>query len=165
MYDLSYYVKRRLNVLKSNGIIGFCLVILVLFIFLLPIPAIMTAIGIPIAMLTTFIAMNCFGISINLITMFGLIIVLGMVVDDGIIISENVYRHIEKGLDPRQAAIEGTNEVMRPVFATVMTTIVAFSPLMLMKGLLGKFTRFIPIVVIIALIASLIDNRKLNLKV
>jgi multidrug efflux pump subunit AcrB len=156
-YDISYYVKRRLNVLRSNGLIGAILVVIVLFTFLPPVPAIMTAIGIPIAMCTTFWVMGFLGMTINLITMFGLIVVLGMIVDDGIIISENVYRHIENGVPPREAAVLGTNEVARPVFTTVVTTIVAFSPLMLMEGLLGDFVKYIPFVVIIALSASLIE--------
>lgn len=156
-YDISYYVKRRLNVLRYNGIIGFFFVITVLFLFLPPVSALMTALGIPIAFFTTFMVMNYFGITINLITMFGLIMVLGIVVDDGIIISENTYRYIEKGHTPRKAAVLGADEVTRPVIATVLTTIVAFSPLMFMSGLMGQFIRYIPLVVIIALSASVLE--------
>ena len=155
--NMSYYVTRRLRVLKFNGLIGFMLVVGVLFLFLDPIPASFTALGIPVAMLTTFWVMDILGLSINLITMFGLIMVLGMVVDDGIIISENSYRYLEKGFLPREAAIKGANEVMLPVFATVLTTIVGLSPLMFMNGLLGRFIKYIPFVAIIALAASLIE--------
>ncbi|MFC1667799.1 efflux RND transporter permease subunit [Chlamydiota bacterium] len=157
LFDLSYYVKRRLKVLQSNGIIGLFLVVLVLFIFLPPIPALMTALGIPIAFFTTFFIMSSVHLTINLLTMFGLIMVLGIIVDDGIIISENVFRHIEMGKSPKEAAISGTNEVARPVIATVLTTVVAFSPLMMMTGIMGKFVKFIPFVVIIALGASLVE--------
>jgi len=156
-YDISYYVKRRLNVLRSNGIIGFFFVITVLFLFLPPVSAMMTALGIPIALFTTLMVMHFTGLTINLITMFGLIMVLGIVVDDGIIISENTYRYLEKGISPPQAAIKGTDEVSRPVIATVLTTIVAFSPLMFMSGMVGKFVRYIPVVVIIALSASVLE--------
>ncbi len=156
-YDMSYYVKRRLGVLRSNGFIGLVLVVWVLFMFLHPIPALFTALGIPIAMFTTFWTMDFIGLSINLVTMFGLILVLGMVVDDGIIISENTYRYIEKGYTPKEAAIRGTSEVMLPVLATVLTTIAALSPLMFMKGLIGRFVRYIPFVAIIALGASLVE--------
>ncbi len=156
-YDMSYYVSRRLNVLRSNGIIGFILVAGVLFLFLHPIPAVMTALGIPVAMLATFWIMILSGLTINLITMFGLIVVLGMLVDDGIIISENVYRYIEQGMPVREAAVKGTQEVMYPVLSTVLTTIAAFSPLMFMGGLLGRFVKYIPLVAIIALIASLAE--------
>jgi len=156
-YDLSYYIKRRLNVLRSNGTIGIILVLACLFIFLHRTPAILTALGIPVAMFATFWVMNLSGMSINLITMFGLIVVLGMLVDDGIIIAENIYRYVEEGMPPREAAVKGASEVMKPVLTTVLTTIAAFSPLMFMSGLLGKFVRNIPIVVCIALTASLIE--------
>lgn len=156
-HDMSYYVNRRLNVLKSNGLIACIMVIFILFMFMPPRGAIVTALGIPIAMLTTFTIMFYTNVTINLMTMFGLIMVLGMVVDDGIIIAENVYRHIESGIHPRQAAVIGTNEVARPVLTTILTTIVAFSPLMMMTGLIGKIVKFIPLMVILALIASLIE--------
>jgi len=155
--DLSYYIKRRLNVLRSNGIIGFIFVVLILFAFLHARPAFFTALGIPVAMAATLGLMIVFGITINLLTMFGLIIVLGMVVDDGIIISENVYRYVEEKMPPRQASVKGTSEVIAPVTATVITTIAAFFPLMYMAGLVGKFLRFIPLMVILALSASLVE--------
>ena len=156
-YDMSYYINRRLGVLKFNGTIGLLLIVGILFLFLHPISALMTALGIPIAMLTTFCIMELLGMSINLITMFGLILVLGMIVDDGIIISENTYRYLEKGMNPKEAAIKGATEVTAPVITTVLTTIAAFSPLLFMTGLLGKFIRNIPFVVIIALAASLLE--------
>ena len=156
-YDLSFYIKRRLNVLRSNGMFAIIFVVAMLFLFLHPRPALFTALGIPIAMLTTFWVMDLLGMSINLISMFGLIVVLGMLVDDGIIISENVYRYVEGGMLPRDAAIKGASEVIAPVFATVLTTIAAFSPLIFMTGLIGKFIKQIPLVVCIALGASLIE--------
>ncbi len=156
-YDLSYYIERRLNVLRNNGAIAIVLVVAVLFLFLHPMAALFTSLGIPIAMLATFWYMNSVGMSINMISMFGLIIVLGMVVDDGIIISENVYRYFENGMPAKEAAIKGANEVMAPVFATIMTTFAAFSPLLFMSGLIGKFVKQIPLVVIIALSASVIE--------
>ncbi|MCK4436435.1 efflux RND transporter permease subunit [bacterium] len=155
--DLSFYIQRRLDVLRNNGWIGVSLVIISLLIFLNRYVAVITAFGLPIAFFTTFAVMSYLGISINLISMFGLIIVLGMLVDDGIIISENVYRYIEGGMAPREAAIVGTQEVMRPVTATILTTMAAFSPLLFMSGIIGKFIRGIPIVVILALAASLLE--------
>lgn len=155
--DISFYVKRRLGVLKTNGLIGFVLVLVILFLFLDPIPALMTAIGIPIALFSTFFAMMAFGMTINLVSMLGLIIVLGMLVDDGIIVSENVYRYIEKGMPPKEAAIKGTNEVMAPVLATILTTFAFFAPLFFLPDIIGKFIREIPMVVILALSASLIE--------
>jgi len=153
--DLSYYVKRRLNVLVNNGWIGVLLVVICLFLFLSSRIAFVTAIGIPMAFLMTFIAMYYSGITVNLLTMFGLIMVLGMIVDDAIIISENVYRRISEGMAAEDAAIVGADEIWKPVVTTVLTTIAAFVPLMFMSGIIGKFVLYIPLVVIIALLSSL----------
>ncbi len=155
--DFSYYIKRRLGVLTNNGTIGLVFVLFILFLFLDPIPALMTAIGIPIAFFITFTTMWMMGMTINLVTMIGLILVLGMIVDDGIIVSENVYRYIEKGMSPKEAAVKGTNEVIAPVTVTILTTFAAFSPLLFMTDILGKFIRGIPIVVMVALSASLFE--------
>ncbi|MFH1874043.1 MAG: efflux RND transporter permease subunit [Pseudomonadota bacterium] len=155
--DLSFYIKRRLNVLISNGWVGIILVIISLFFFLSSRIALVTAVGIPIAFLTTFVAMYIGGMTINLITMVGLIIVLGMLVDDAIVVAENVFRLYESGLPPAKAAVQGALEVWKPVTTSVFTTIAAFAPLMFMSGILGKFVMYVPIVVIIALLASLFE--------
>jgi len=153
--DYSFFARRRLNVLKNNGWASLILVIASMLLFLQRRVAFMTILGIPIAFLTTFIVMGMMGITINLISMFGLIIVLGMLVDDGIIVAENAYRHMEKGLPPRQAAVKGSEEVMGAVTTAVLTTIASFAPLLFMSGIIGKFIRNIPTVLIIALLASL----------
>ncbi|UCC95242.1 MAG: efflux RND transporter permease subunit [Candidatus Omnitrophota bacterium] len=155
--DIAFYIERRLGTLKNNGIIGMFLVCCVLIIFLNVRIAFLTALGLPIAFCATLAAMGFFGLSVNLVTMFGLIVVLGMLVDDGIIVAENCSRYLEKGLKPREAAVAGTQEVMKPVTATIITTIAAFSPLMFMSGMMGKFIWGIPLVVIIALSASLFE--------
>jgi len=155
--DLSIYITRRLNILKYNGLIAIILVLASLLLFLTRRVAFFTALGIPIAFAATLFFMFMVGMSINMISMFALILVLGMLVDDGIIIAENVYRHIENGVPPREAAVRGTEEVIAPVTTTILTTIVAFLPLAFMTGMMGKFIRAIPIVVIIALIASLLE--------
>ncbi|MBN2483233.1 MAG: efflux RND transporter permease subunit [Candidatus Omnitrophica bacterium] len=155
--DYSFFARRRLNVLKNNGWASLVLVIASMLLFLQPRVVFMTVLGIPIAFLTTFIAMGMLGITINLVSMFGLIIVLGMLVDDGIIVAENVYRHLEEGMPPRRAAVMGAEEVMGAVTVAIMTTIAAFSPLLFMTGILGKFIRNIPTVIIIALVASLAE--------
>lgn len=152
--DMSFYIKRRLNILKNNGIIGTILVIIALQTFLTKRVAFFTALGIPIAFSITLGFMLVTGMSINMMTMFGLIIVLGMIVDDGIIISENTYRHIEGGMPPREAAIKGAEEVIPAVTTTIITTIVAFLPLAFMTGIIGRFVKSIPIIVIAALVAS-----------
>ena len=153
--DYSFFARRRLGVLKNNAWVGIFIVLGILFVFLQKRVAFVTFLGIPIAFFTTFIVMSMMGITINLISMFGLIIVLGMLVDDGIIVAENVYRLMEEGTPPRLAAVKGTEEVMGAVLAAVGTTIASFWPLLMMTGIIGKFIRNIPIVVIIALVASL----------
>ncbi len=153
--DYSYFARRRLNVLGNNGWVSLLIVIAIMLLFLQYRIAAVTILGIPIAFFTTFMIMSSMGVTINLMSMFGLIIVLGMLVDDGIIVAENSYRYIEEGLAPRQAAIKGTEEVMGAVSAAVFTTIAAYSPLLFMTGIIGRFIRNIPTVLIIALAASL----------
>ncbi|MFH1552120.1 MAG: efflux RND transporter permease subunit [Candidatus Omnitrophota bacterium] len=155
--DYAFYANRRLRVLRNNGWIGMLLVIGSMLIFLQKRVAFFTVLGIPIAFFTTFIVMGAMGITVNMISMFGLVIVLGMLVDDGIIVAENVYRYMEDGVPSREAAVKGTEEVMGAVCSAVLTTIAAFSPLLFMSGLIGRFIRNIPTVVIIALLASLAE--------
>jgi len=155
--DYSFFARRRLNVLRNNAWVGVFIVIGILLVFLEKRVAFVTFLGIPVAFFTTFIVMDTIGVTINLISMFGLIIVLGMLVDDGIIVAENAYRYMENGMPPREAAVKGTEEVMGAVLTAVATTVAAFSPLLMMTGIIGKFIRNIPIVLIIALLASLVE--------
>ncbi|MFH1798809.1 MAG: efflux RND transporter permease subunit [Candidatus Omnitrophota bacterium] len=155
--DYSFFARRRLNVLTNNAWIGMIIVISIMLVFLQKRAAIVTVLGIPIAFFTTFIVMSALGITVNLISMFALVIVLGMLVDDGIIVAENAYRHMEEGMPPRQAAVKGAEEVMGAVLTAVFTTIAAFCPLLFMTGIIGKFIRNIPAVVIVALLASLAE--------
>ncbi len=155
--DLSYYVKRRLNVLVNNGAIGIVLVLISLLFFLSRSVAGVTAVGIPLAVGFTFLAMSGLGLSINLITMFTLIMVMGIIVDDSIVIAENVYRYVQQGYSPKEAAIRGASEVATPVLCTVLTTIAAFTPIFFMTGMMGKFCFEIPLVVIAALSSSLLE--------
>ncbi len=155
--DASYYIKRRLNVLINNLSVGLCLVLLVLSLFFPIKIAILTAIGIPFAFLGTLIFFNAVGISINLLTMMGLIIVVGMLVDDAVVVVENSMRYVEKGHSPLQGAIVGTQEIWQPVTAAVTTTIVVFLPLMFMDGIFGKFVSNLPLGVLAGLILSLIE--------
>ncbi len=156
--DLSYFVKRRLRVLKNNAVVGSILVLLSLFITLGWRISIVTAIGLPLAFCMTFIWMGQQQLTVNLISMFGLIVVLGMLVDDAIIVAENVYRHLEEGKSARDAVIDGTSEVIIPVAGTILTTIAAFSPLMFMTGIMGKFMWALPAVVSVSLVGSWIES-------
>jgi multidrug efflux pump subunit AcrB len=155
--DVSFYVKRRLNVLTMNGLTGLCLVVVLLLLFLDWRLAWMTSLGLVVAFLLAIIAVNWFGYTINLITMFGFIIVLGMLVDDAIVVAESIFRHLEKGKDLATAAYIGTQEVILPVTAAICTTIAAFLPLFLISGIMGKFLGRIPAVVTISLIASIME--------
>lgn len=155
--DAAVDVWNNLNALYQNGAVGLVLVLTVLFIFVGLRPAVLTAIGLPVAFAMAILLMHYFGITINMLSLFGLILVLGIVVDDAIIICENACRHIEEGKSPAEAAIVGTKEVTWPVVAAVTTTISAFMPLMLMTGTLGKFMGVIPETVTFALLASLAE--------
>lgn len=155
--DFSFYVERRLGVLTQNGIQGIILVVVCLMFFLNAKVSIITALGAPFAFFFAFSIMDSMGITINLISMFGLIMVLGMLVDDSIIVAEQYYQKLEKGMEPRRAAKEAAWETLGPVTATIITTMVAFGSLFYMEGIMGKFLWPIPAVVIIALAASWIE--------
>ncbi|MCR9142075.1 MAG: efflux RND transporter permease subunit [bacterium] len=155
--DISYLVKRRLGVLVTNGVTGLFLVIGSLFLFMGWRTSVMVALGIPIAFGMTFMAMSYLGVTMNLIAMFSLVIVIGIVVDDAIIVSENIYRYMEEGFDFFEAAAKGAAEVFSPVLATISTTIAAFAPMMFMTGIFGKFVYTIPLVIILALVSSLLE--------
>ncbi len=157
--DLSLsYVRRRLKILINNLSCGIGFLMIALMLFLSGRVAFLTAMGIPIAVLATFLILPTFGMNINLLSMFGFVLVLGMLVDDGIVVSENCFRYLERGMSPQEAAIKGTSEVVAPVTATILTTISAFAPLMFMSGLIGRFVWVIPAVVITALVASLVES-------
>jgi len=155
--DFSINTRIRLNVLTSNGAIGLALVLLTLFMFLRPSVAMTTAWGLPIIFFSGLLVLFLMGTTLNLLTMFGFIIVLGLMVDDAIIIGENATYHMEKGLSPVEAAVKGTYELLGPVTATVLTTIVAFLPMMFMDGIIGKFVYSIPVVVVILLAFSWVE--------
>lgn len=155
--DLSYWVKRRLNTLTSNAFLGLILVFFMLIIFFDWKTTFWTTMGIPVAFCTAMLISYSMGITLNMMTMFGFIIVVGMIVDDAIIVSENIYRHRELGKPLMKAAIEGASEVFKPVLATVITTIAAFMPLTTLPGIMGKFLGIIPIAVSLCMAASFFE--------
>lgn len=155
--DLSYYVKRRLNILKDNGLVGMALVFITLLLFLNARTSFITSMGAPIAFMVAFLIMDMMGISVNLISMFALILVLGMLVDDSIIVAEYYYQQLEAGLPPHEAARKAAWQTIKPVTATIATTMVAFGSLFFMGGIMGKFLWPVPAVVIICLVASLLE--------
>lgn len=155
--DMSYYVKRRLGVLTESGIQGIILVVICLVLFMNLRVSIITALGAPFAFLVSFALMDSLGITVNLISMFGLILVLGMLVDDSIIVAEQFYQNLEKGMDPKFAVKTAAYETLAPVTSTVITTMVAFGSLFFMDGIMGKFMWPVPAVVILCLFASWVE--------
>lgn len=156
--DKSRFTKMRLGVLTNNGIVGICLVLITLALFLRPSVAVTTTISLPIVFFIGLYVLFLSGISLNLVSMLGFIMVLGMLVDDAIIIGENITYHLEKGVPARTAAIQGALELIGPVTTTILTTIVAFIPLLFMSGMIGKFIVSIPAVVITLLLFSWLES-------
>jgi multidrug efflux pump subunit AcrB len=157
MGDTTKQVNHSMSILATNGLLGIVLVLGLLWIFLGIRNAIFAAMGIPFSIAGGIIVMHILGVTINQLSLFGLIICIGIIVDDAIVVVENTYRHIEAGKPPTVAALLGTKEVMYPVISTILTTIAAFLPLLLMEGVFGKFMSTIPKVVVAALVASLIE--------
>ena len=155
--DYSVILKERLGILETNAFFGLVLVILMLFLFIGWRNALFAALGIPVAFMATFWFMSIAGYTLSGVSLFGLILVVGIVVDDAIVVIENTYRHIEAGASPKVAAIRGAEEVGWPVLAASLTTICAFGPLMFMSGVSGQFMRVVPIMAILVLIASLFE--------
>ena len=155
--DYSVILKERLGILETNAIFGLILVVFMLLLFIGWRNALFAALGIPVAFMATFWFMSIAGYSLSGVSLFGLILVVGIVVDDAIVVIENIYRHIEAGAPPKVAAIRGAQEVGWPVVAASITTICAFGPLMFMSGTAGQFMRIVPIMAILVLIASLFE--------
>ena len=157
--DDSVYLKGRLDLLGRNAVFGMVLVLLVLSLFLRPTLAFLVALGIPVAFLGTVAVMPWLGVSINMISLFAFILVLGIVVDDAIVVGENVYERIENGENPKTAAPAGTHEVGVVVIFGVLTTMMAFTPMLGLSGVSGKIWPNIPLVVIPTLAWSLLQSK------
>jgi len=155
--DLSRFIDQRLDLMLRNAGLGLLLVIVVLAVFLEVRIAFWVAIGLTISFLGTFLVMYIFDETLNLISMFGLIVVLGLLVDDAIVVAENVFARRRQGMPSAEAAEKGTNEVAGPVVAAIATTMVAFAPLAFLDGRLGAFLQVLPIVVVCALGVSLLE--------
>ena len=156
--DESIDIRNRLSIITSNGLLGFCLILVMLFIFLNKRSAFWVAMGIPITLCFTMIAAKFLGFTINGITLAGVIIVLGIVVDDAIIVAENISRKLNEGQSLEDAAVTGTEDVIAPVVASVLTTCAAFIPLYFFTGRYGLFVAFIPPMIFLMLLASIIES-------
>ncbi|QTN33679.1 efflux RND transporter permease subunit [Akkermansiaceae bacterium] len=157
--DSSEELQGRLGTLLNSMFMGGLLVLIVLGLFLRPMLAFWVVLGIPVAFAGGLIVMPWVGLTANVMSIFGFIIVIGLVVDDAIVTAENVYTRLRAGEDPLEAATEGTIEIATPVTFGVLTTIVAFVPLMFFDGFYGAFTKQIPPIVAAVLIFSLIESK------
>ena len=157
--DDSKYLKGRLDLLGRNALLGFVLVLVVLSLFLRPLLAFLVALGIPVSFMGALMLMPWLGVSINMISLFAFILVLGIVVDDAIVVGENVYERISNGEDPKHAAPAGTHEVGVVVVFGVLTTMMAFTPMLGLSGVSGRIWPNIPLVVIPTLAWSLLQSK------
>ncbi|MBT8321219.1 MAG: efflux RND transporter permease subunit [Eudoraea sp.] len=155
--DLSTTLTQRTKLLTENAMMGMALVLLFLSLFLNTRLAFWVAFGLPVAFLGMFIFAGFFDVTINVLSLFGMIIVIGILVDDGIVIAENIYQHYEKGKTPIQAAIDGTMEVIPPIVSAIITTILAFSIFLFLDGRIGEFFGEVSVIVILTLVVSLVE--------
>jgi multidrug efflux pump subunit AcrB len=155
--DRSVVLKQRTELLTENAIIGIILVLLFLSMFLNVRLAFWVAFGLPISFLGMFMFAANLGVTINVLSLFGMIIVIGILVDDGIVIGENIYHHYEKGKSPIRAAIDGTMEVIPPIISAILTTILAFSTFFFLEGGIGEFFAEVSTVVTLTLLVSLVE--------
>ncbi|WP_373055699.1 efflux RND transporter permease subunit [Zunongwangia sp. H14] len=155
--DSSITLGQRTQLLLENGIMGMLLVLFFLSVFLNTRLAFWVAFGLPVAFLGMFIFAGSLGVTINVLSLFGMIIVIGILVDDGIVIAENIYQEYEKGKSPIKAALDGTMEVLPPILSAIITTVLAFSTFMFLDSRIGEFFAEVSTVVILTLVISLFE--------
>ena len=155
--DTSVWIKNRLNLVSSNILFGLVLVFLALLLSVNYKIALVVAIGIPASFMITLIAADMIGYSLNMLTLLGALIALGMLVDEAIVVAENIYRHMEMGKSPKDAAIDGSLEMFPAVLTATLTTVFAFLPLLILSGEMGMFMKVLPVMISILLISSLFE--------
>ena len=153
--DQSDQTKTQLDELQNSIIFGVILVVLVLLFFLGLRNALFVGIAIPTSMLLSFFILSSFGVTLNMMVLFSLVLALGMLVDNGIVVVENIYRLMDEGMPPIRAAKEGVGEVAWPIIASTATTLAAFVPLAIWPGMMGEFMKYLPITLMIVLGSSL----------
>ncbi len=156
--DTAVYVQNSLRIVTTNGAIGLALVLVVLTLFLSRRVAFWVALGVPVSIMGVIFLLPMFGAYLDSVTLTAMVLVIGIIVDDAIIISESIYRRFEQGDRPIDAAVNGITAVIKPVVTTILTTFVAFAPLFFMPGMLGKFVYVIPLVISLALLISLVES-------
>ncbi len=155
--DTSVWIKNRLNTVVSNIIFGLGLVFLSMLLFVNARIALVVAVGIPVSFMIGLVASEILGYSLNMLTLLGALIALGMLVDEAIVVAENIYRYIEEGMAPKEAAIKGSVEMFPAVLTATMTTVFAFLPLLMLSGKLGEFIKVLPVMITVLLLSSLFE--------
>ncbi len=155
--DQTLITLNALDTMQTNALFGLIFVLFVTWLFLGSKISILVTIGIPFTLAGTFVVLSLFGQTLNTVVLLGVVIALGMLVDDAVVVIESIYNKLRRGIAPRHAVWDGLMEVIRPVTASVLTTIAAFMPLMLMPGIIGKFMMVVPLTVTVALLISLIE--------
>lgn len=156
--DSSFWIKNRLNTISSNIIIGLILLFLSIWLFISLKIAIVVLLGIPVSFAFGLIGLDFFDASLNTLSMIGVLLSLGILVDEAIVVSENINRHLNMQKDLTTACIDATYELMPILFASMLTTIIAFLPLTMLSGSLGVFIKIIPLIVIILVVSSFIES-------
>jgi len=155
--DTSIWIKNRLNVVFSNIVFGLMLVFLAMLIFINRGIAFVVALGIPVSFMIGLIVTEILGDSLNMLSLLGALIALGMLVDEAIVVAENIYRHLEEGMERKEAVIQGATEMFPAVLTATLTTVFAFLPMLLMTGNMGMFIKIIPIMITVLLLSSLFE--------
>ena len=155
--DTSIWIKNRLNIVFSNILFGLMLVFIAMMVFINRGIAFVVALGIPVSFMIGLIATELLGNSLNMLSLLGALIALGMLVDEAIVVAENIYRHLEEGMDKREAAIVGATQMFPEVLTATLTTVFAFLPMLLLSGEMGTFIKIIPIMITVLLLSSLFE--------
>ena len=155
--DTSIWVKNRLNTVISNIAFGLILVFIAMLIFINKGIALVVAMGIPVSFMIGLIVTELMGDSLNMLSLLGALIALGMLVDEAIVVAENIYRHLEEGMDREDAVIMGASEMFPAVLTATLTTVFAFLPMLMMSGQMGMFIKIIPIMITVLLLSSLFE--------
>ena len=160
--DESSYIRQIIADLENNMFTSFLLVLIVTIFFLGPVNALFVTLAIPFSMMLSFFILDMLGVTLNMVVLFSLILALGMLVDNGIVIVENIFRHGSMGKSIMKAAIDGSSEVAAPIFSSTLTTCLAFFPIIAMPDVMGDFMKYVPITVIVVLTSSLFVALTIN---
>ncbi|MCB1954207.1 MAG: efflux RND transporter permease subunit [Rhodocyclaceae bacterium] len=155
--DQTYMTRNAISIMESNALLGLLAVLVACWLFLGPRLALLVGIGVPFSLAGTFLVVGAIDSTLNLTVLLGVVIALGMLVDDAVVVIEAIHYRLTRGAEPLEAVVEGVREVWLPVTSSVLTTMAAFLPLMLLPGILGKFMFVVPFVVTVALAISLVE--------